>query len=263
MHETRAPDALVLLYHAILPEDDPGEHLPPPDRAYALSENEFRVHVTAIRETEGWAFRPVGETPEAPPGGEERGVLLTFDDSWPEHAEVTAPILAETRVEALFFLTAGELGRGGRLSRAGARELSETVGAVGSHGLRHRFLTRLSESELKKELTQSKLLLEEVTGRAVTDLSCPGGRVDERVLEAAFEAGYMRVHTSRPGFWRGGGLVPRVCMRPGDAAAETFCRLLGDPEGTVARLARAERWKARARRILGDGLYDALQRWRA
>jgi hypothetical protein len=85
--------------------------------------------------------------------------------------------------------------------------------------------------------------------------------VDDRVLRAAAEAGYERVHTSRPGLWQGGAVVPRVCLRPGPAAADTFCRLLGDPEATVGRLARADRWKRRARRLLGERFYDTLQRW--
>ena len=50
--------------------------------------------------------------------------------------------------------------------------------------------------ELRREIVESKLLLEQVIGKPVGHFSCPGGRHDRRVSQIAREAGYRTVTTS-------------------------------------------------------------------
>ncbi|TKB23962.1 polysaccharide deacetylase family protein [Desulfopila sp. IMCC35006] len=69
----------------------------------------------------------------------------------------------------------------------------------GSHGHRHRILTKLGDDSLKEELQQSRSILEELLGEPVKHISYPNGNVDSRVVENCREAGYLFGYTIAPG----------------------------------------------------------------
>lgn len=65
---------------------------------------------------------------------------------------------------------------------------------VGSHGVTHAHLTRLSDEELRRELVESKQQIEDELGRACPDFAYPYGEHDERVRAAVRAAGYERAY---------------------------------------------------------------------
>jgi peptidoglycan/xylan/chitin deacetylase (PgdA/CDA1 family) len=79
-------------------------------------------------------------------------------------------------------------------SRVVSREELETwvaAGmAVGSHTMTHPILPTLGDAELEKELVESKLALESMTGGPVTAFAYPNGGFDARVRDAVGAAGY-------------------------------------------------------------------------
>ena len=100
---------------------------------------------------------------------------------------------------------AGDLGVGERgqarcepLSVDELREMSDGGIAVGSHGCSHDSFLHLSRDGLFAELTESKRVLESVTGRPVTWLSYPYGDYSGDAIEAASSAGYRGAVTTIP-----------------------------------------------------------------
>jgi peptidoglycan/xylan/chitin deacetylase (PgdA/CDA1 family) len=77
------------------------------------------------------------------------------------------------------------------------RAHSERGVQIGSHGVAHAHLTRLSDDELHRELTESKHQIEEELGRPCPDIAYPFGEHDERVRAAARAAGYERAYGLR------------------------------------------------------------------
>ena len=79
-----------------------------------------------------------------------------------------------------------------------ASEIAEIskVCSVGSHGVTHRPLSRLSTGEIRSELHDSKRWLEDLAGYPVDTLSAPGGFLDSRVVRHALEAGYRLIGNS-------------------------------------------------------------------
>ena len=72
----------------------------------------------------------------------------------------------------------------------------------GSHGLSHAVLSRLNAADLARELTESRLAIERVTGAPVTAIAYPVGgedSIDDRVVAAARNAGYRIGFTYVPG----------------------------------------------------------------
>ncbi len=65
---------------------------------------------------------------------------------------------------------------------------------VGSHGITHAHLTRLSDEELRRELVESKQQIEDELGRPCPELAYPYGEHDHRVRTAVRSAGYERAY---------------------------------------------------------------------
>jgi polysaccharide deacetylase family protein (PEP-CTERM system associated) len=70
------------------------------------------------------------------------------------------------------------------------REITARGHEVGSHGMSHRMCSRLSEAELRSELSGSKQLLEDITGAEVAGFRAPNFSVDDRVLSILQSCGY-------------------------------------------------------------------------
>jgi peptidoglycan/xylan/chitin deacetylase (PgdA/CDA1 family) len=65
---------------------------------------------------------------------------------------------------------------------------------IGSHGVTHAHLTRLSDEELRRELLDSKQQIEDELGRACLAFAYPYGEHDDRVRTAVRAAGYERAY---------------------------------------------------------------------
>ena len=76
---------------------------------------------------------------------------------------------------------------------AQVQEMHRSGIEFGSHGTSHAVLSRLNDADLARELTQSRLEIEQATGTPVTAIAYPVGGEDsigERVVAAARDAGY-------------------------------------------------------------------------
>jgi peptidoglycan/xylan/chitin deacetylase (PgdA/CDA1 family) len=70
---------------------------------------------------------------------------------------------------------------------------------VESHSVTHRKLALLDRDTVRRELTDSKALLEEKLGRPVTAICYPAGSFNETVLQVAEDAGYLLGFTTKFG----------------------------------------------------------------
>jgi peptidoglycan/xylan/chitin deacetylase (PgdA/CDA1 family) len=141
-----------------------------------------------------------------------RRVRATFDDAFRSAASVF-PQLEQAGVPIQIFvctryarngapLLIGELADDDQTELATMtwdelRSHSERGVVVSSHTVSHAHLTRLSESELRRELVESKEELEDELGRRCSELAYPYGEHDERVRTAARRAGYARAYGLR------------------------------------------------------------------
>ncbi len=125
-------------------------------------------------------------------------VVITFDDGCETDWVVAAPHLAAHGFGATFYVVSRWVGRRpGFLTVAQLRDLSDAGFEIGSHSATHAFLSDLADAELRRELVDSRRELEDMLGKRVSVFSCPGGRWSRRVADAARDAGYESVATSR------------------------------------------------------------------
>ena len=126
----------------------------------------------------------------------DRPIVITFDDGELNNFIGAFPVLQEFEFPAYFFVIANRIGYPGYMGWEKLRDLNAHGMVVGSHGLTHRILTELSDEELKKELFESKSILEKSFKKEVTAFSVPRGFHNPRVIAMARQAGYAEIFTS-------------------------------------------------------------------
>jgi len=123
--------------------------------------------------------------------GRRRLVAITFDDGFRDNLTVALPLLEKFQLPMTLFVTAGFLGRDTYLSRSELREISEhPLVTIGAHGLWHRHFNRLTADEARFELTESRRLLSEVTGKNISLLAWPYGECNAELERLSEECGY-------------------------------------------------------------------------
>ena len=118
---------------------------------------------------------------------------LTFDDGYREHYKNAFPILKKYNAVATFFVPTGWISSSTKPDIMTWEELKEMSAAgmtIASHSISHPNLTKLSDEDLKKQLEESKKIIEEKIGQPCDFLAYPGGSYDARVIDAAKAAGY-------------------------------------------------------------------------
>jgi peptidoglycan/xylan/chitin deacetylase (PgdA/CDA1 family) len=213
----------ILCYHGI----DPDWHSPlavPPDR--------FHRQLSWLAR-----HRTIVDLPVALSGRAGRPVALTFDDGLASSYEHAWPQLRRRGLPATMFVVAGTLadpptpldwieeadlaGRPQRVLSAGQVEEMAAGGVrIGSHSHRHHVLTGLGDDECRRDLRDSRLLLEDLLRRPVTLLAYPRGHHDARVRRLARLAGYTHGFTTDAGGRRGDPYaIGRAGVYGGDSAA--------------------------------------------
>ena len=126
--------------------------------------------------------------------------IITVDDGNISDVEAILPRLKERQLKATFFIPVQKVGQSGYLTRGDIVILHQEGLAVGSHGMNHVNWRGLNDGALKRELVESKRVLEGLIGSPVTDAACPFGAYDRRVLRFIRKAGYEKIYTSDRGW---------------------------------------------------------------
>jgi peptidoglycan/xylan/chitin deacetylase (PgdA/CDA1 family) len=181
-----------LMYHEL---ETPGRALRQAEPGYVryiVRAHNFRAQMELLK-SKGWKGVSVGEAINsfAP-----KTVAITFDDGCETDLLSAAPVLQDLGFGATFYITAGWSGKPGCLSHSQLRELSARGFELGCHSMSHSYLSDLDDGELRHEIQDPKLQLEQLIGKPVEHFSCPGGRYDQRVSQFARDAGYRTVATS-------------------------------------------------------------------
>jgi peptidoglycan/xylan/chitin deacetylase (PgdA/CDA1 family) len=140
--------------------------------------------------------------------------VVTFDDGFQNIVDNALPELSKRGIPATLFVVTESLGGNRGWEHLGGddtrqervmsveqlRQLSPELVTVGSHTMTHPLLPTIETSQLMRELSGSRLKLEQILNRKVNLLSFPYGGFNDTVVEGCREAGYERVFTALPVF---------------------------------------------------------------
>jgi peptidoglycan/xylan/chitin deacetylase (PgdA/CDA1 family) len=190
-------DTLVLCYHAVSREW-------PSALAVSPETLERQLSFLVERGYRGVAFG------EAVRGVEGKAVAVTFDDGFRSVIDHGKPILDRLGLQGTIFVPTGFVDRDQPMSWHGIahwvgsshedellpvgwgdlRRLAGEGWEVGSHTRAHKRLTTLDKEQLDRELRCSREECQSSLGLDCRSLAYPYGEVDQRVTQAALDAGY-------------------------------------------------------------------------
>jgi peptidoglycan/xylan/chitin deacetylase (PgdA/CDA1 family) len=229
---------VILLFHRVT-DDIPEDGL-------TVSTARFRQMCRMLRRQ----FRvvPLAEVFRIARSGEPippRTAAITFDDSYRDNL-AAARVLAEYRLPATFFIPPGYVGTDHvyewdrrlpvRLPNLTWDEVAEMAALgfdIGSHTMTHPDMARLTDEEARRELVDSKKLLETKLGRPVRFFAYPFGEPENfrsEQLALVTEAGYEGCVAAHHGFiYRGHPqpILPREPASPFDSVVHMELYLRG------------------------------------
>lgn len=184
----RYDGALSILYHEV--SEAPGD--------YSVSVSVFDGQVEYLRAQNVRWHTATGLAENLGNLDSPNHVCMTFDDGDRSAFEPSLALL-EAGGKCTHFMIPGRIEKRHErtLAWSQVRELDAAGVEIGSHSFSHPWLTRLSDRELAREITDSRHLLEDRLGKAVTSFAYPYGDFDARVIDAVRNGGYRCAFTTR------------------------------------------------------------------
>lgn len=245
----------ILMYHSV------DESCAPAYRRWAVSPATFEQHLAVIHDR---GFEPLTVTDLA--RRREAGTLpdkaiaITFDDGLADFAQFALPLLERFGFASTLFVTTGYVGETARwladldegdrpmLDWAGIAALTARNVEIGAHTHSHPQLDLLHLSDARREIEQSKTLLEAHIGREVTSFAYPHGYSTPQVRRVVAEAGFAAACRVADGLGGGG------------ESSLALSRFIVTDEWTAGKIADLLDGSFAPRAPAPDGL--AMQGWR-
>jgi peptidoglycan/xylan/chitin deacetylase (PgdA/CDA1 family) len=253
---TRQIPVPILMYHQVTPN-------PLPEfRKYAVPKDAFAAQLEwlASHEYVSVSMETLFQHRTAGAPLPPRPVVLTFDDGYQDCLDHAAPVLADWKFTATFYVLgqmAGETSRWLIAERGielplldwdSVRALRAAGHECGSHAMSHTRLTRLTPTQCLDELRDSRRVLEDRLGEETRHLAYPFGDYDQDVRALAGEAGYRTACSVRLGW-----------SEPDDDLLALH-RIHVHGEATVEDFAEKLRHRFGPRRMLRAGLRSLRRR---
>lgn len=215
----------VLAYHLVDAGTDAAVDLPLPTFVRQLDDVAARFEIVPLSQALV-RLTAAGERPLA---------VLTFDDGYANFYERIWPLLQARRLPSVFYVPVGFIRGDAPPPLRGAdlppctwdhlRELTRAGVEIGSHGLQHVDLRALAPAALERDLVESRDMLEQRLGAAVTSFCYPRARHDQRT-KAAVRSHYLNATVAGGRRYHGEDAycVRRFPVRRDDARFDTMLR---------------------------------------
>jgi peptidoglycan/xylan/chitin deacetylase (PgdA/CDA1 family) len=199
----------ILMYHSISPVSEPDPH-------------SLRVHPDLLDRQLSYLRRrglrgvSMAEWLSAARRGDTSGlVALTFDDGYRDFNQWAMPVLSKHGMTGTVYVVAGKLSgssdwvEGGPdaalMSAAEVRTAAAAGHEIGSHTMTHARMTAVPPGDLRRQVTQSREVLEDVLQEPVDGFAYPYGSFNDAAVQAVRDAGYTYAcatddHTRRAGY---------------------------------------------------------------
>ncbi len=130
-------------------------------------------------------------------------VAITFDDGYKNNYTYAFPVLKKYGIKATVFIIIQEIARpeNDRLNWEEIMEMKESgLILFGSHAIGPEPLVKIEpDAEVKRQIFESKAILEEKLQEKVGVFSYPEGMFNQKIRQLAMDAGYKAVVATNPG----------------------------------------------------------------
>lgn len=201
---TNGKPITIIKYHSI-------SNMPGP---YNVSPNAFLLQIEFIKKNYNIArLSQIKDLFSIRDDGDNRTVILTFDDAYSNFFEIAYPILDRLSIPSTIFVPSGFIGKHDTWDSCLSNYVKRPImtsrqlihlkkqGLVdfGSHSVNHQSMANLPVSEMKKEALESKTTLENVLQSPISMFCYPYGHFSKMTTRVLVEAHYDIAVTSRLG----------------------------------------------------------------
>ncbi len=175
----------ILLYHRVADKGAPSR--------YTIAPQDFERQIAYLQQA-GYRSIRLSQLVEAIQNGAmlpERPVVLTFDDGNLDNYTNAFPILQQHGMIGVEYVVANRLDSDGYLSADQVRAMAAAGWEIGSHSMTHTDLTTVTANQVRVEIHDSKVLLQNVLGFPIESFAYPFGKVDPDLTHQVFEYGYL------------------------------------------------------------------------
>jgi len=147
--------------------------------------------------------------------GPAKPIVITFDDNNATQYSHAFPELKKNNQIGVFYLVSNRLKNKSFIPEVHVKEMSDAGMDIQSHTVDHATMTYLSIAAIDKELTDSKIALEALTGKPVRHVAYPSTASNKTVRERVLKAGYVTgsIMDPRPATQKDDFLkLPRIMM---------------------------------------------------
>ena len=121
--------------------------------------------------------------------------ILSFDDGTFDHYDVVLPLLQKHGCQGIFFIPTAKLNKDGYLTNHQVQKLAAAGHVIGNHSHEHQRLDILPSEEIRRQITLSQKILNDITGIKPAIFSPPGGFINEPVRNIALAQGVRAIRT--------------------------------------------------------------------
>src|SRR3990170_738980 len=174
----------ILLYHHVVAENHPG-------RYYVSGEN-FAAQMSSLKSW-GYTTITIKQLVSTLTKGRplpDRPVVITFDDGNLDVYEQAYPIMEKLSFIGSVYIVANRLDTVGFLQKEQLEEMIASGWEVGSHSMTHSDLVR-NHAQVRREILQSRLDLNELLGIEVKIFAYPFGLTDAYISDKVQDYGYQ------------------------------------------------------------------------
>lgn len=225
---------------------------------YVLTFDEFARHVDLIK-SEGIS---VAQHTEAFTCTPKQLLCITFDDGCKSDL-INAELLARKKLTAMFFISTANIGKHGYLNEDEIRELQKLGMSIGSHSHDHLRLNTMPMVDAVKQMSQSKLCLEEITKHSIDAIAFPGGGYNRETIRAAREVNFRYLLTTDWGINTFAKPVNSFVIKRNNILTNMsevdYVRLITFQSQYRRQLTFVAKQTVRA--LLPEAVYKSLRRW--
>lgn len=121
---------------------------------------------------------------------QEKKISISFDCAWgTEYTDELLDVLERENVRATFFMVEFWTEK----YHEYVKKIDEKGHEIGTHSATHSYMSKLSEEEIRQELTSSSQAIEEVTGKKTQLFRPPYGDYDDLLIDTAKSMGLYSI----------------------------------------------------------------------
>jgi len=213
--------APIIMYHSVSPQAQPENRLAVRPETFARQMRFLKTHHYNVVPLEAVAAM-IKEKKTLPP----KTIAITFDDGYKDNFTYAYPVLKEFNLPATVFIIVHEVERpqNDRLSWKEIEQMCDSgLIDIGSHAIGPEPLVNIkSDSEVRRQIFDSRKILEEKLARKVTLFSYPEGLFNEKIRQLVIDAGYGAAVATKARGFSGGDVFALKRIRISENAGNEF-----------------------------------------